>query len=56
MFLNHGFHKDPILTGAAIITALQSISREVDLMRGAVVITVGYFHGGIKTNIIPENS
>ena len=49
--------KDPILAGAAIINALQTIiSRETDLMKGAVVITVGYFHGGIKTNIIPETA
>jgi amidohydrolase len=49
--------KDPILAGAAIINALQSIvSREIDLMRGAAVITVGYFHGGIKVNIIPKTA
>lgn len=49
--------KDPILAGAAIITSLQSIiSREVDLMKGAAVITVGYFHGGIKVNIIPKTA
>ena len=49
--------KDPILAGAAIINALQSIiSREVDLMKGAAVITVGYFHGGIKVNIIPKTA
>ncbi|MGZ4857673.1 MAG: M20 metallopeptidase family protein, partial [Methanobacteriaceae archaeon] len=49
--------KDPILAGAAIINALQTIiSREVDLMKGAAVITVGYFHAGIKNNIIPENA
>jgi metal-dependent amidase/aminoacylase/carboxypeptidase family protein len=41
----------------AIINALQTIiSREVDLMKGAAVITVGYFHAGIKTNIIPETA
>jgi amidohydrolase len=49
--------KDPILAGAAIINALQTIiSREVDLMKGAAVITVGYFHGGIKVNIIPKTA
>jgi amidohydrolase len=49
--------KDPILTGAAIINALQTIvSREVDLLKGAAVITVGYFHGGIKVNIIPKTA
>src|SRR4030042_4031633 len=49
--------RDPILAGAAIINALQTIvSREVDLMKGAAVITVGYFHGGIKVNIIPKTA
>jgi amidohydrolase len=49
--------KDPIMAGAAIINALQTIiSREADLMKGATVITVGYFHAGIKTNIIPETA
>jgi amidohydrolase len=49
--------KDPILAGSAVINSLQTIiSREVDLQRGAAVITVGYFHGGIKVNIIPDKS
>jgi len=49
--------KDPILAGAAIINALQTIvSRDVDLLKGAAVITVGYFHGGIKVNIIPKTA
>jgi amidohydrolase len=47
--------KDPIVAGSAIVNALQTIiSREVDLQRGAAVITVGYFYGGIKVNIIPN--
>lgn len=47
--------KDPIVAGAAIINSLQSIvSREADLLKGAAVVTVGYFHSGIKVNIIPE--
>ena len=47
--------KDPIVAGASIINSLQTIvSREADLMKGAAVVTVGYFHGGIKVNIIPE--
>lgn len=47
--------KDPIVAGSAIVNALQTIiSREVDLQRGAAVITVGYFYGGIKVNIIPD--
>lgn len=47
--------KDPIMAGCAIVNALQTIiSREVDLQKGAAVITVGYFYGGIKVNIIPD--
>ncbi len=47
--------KDPIVAGSAVVNALQTIiSREVDLQRGAAVITVGYFYGGIKVNIIPN--
>ena len=49
--------KDPIVAGASIINSLQTIvSREADLMRGAAVVTVGYFHSGIKVNIIPESA
>jgi len=49
--------KDPIVAGASLITSLQTlISREVDLQKGAAVITVGYFWGGIKVNIIPEGA
>lgn len=49
--------KDPILAGASIINSLQTIiSRDVDLQKGAAVITAGYFHGGIKVNIIPEEA
>lgn len=48
--------RDPIVAGAAIINSLQTIvSREADLMKGAAVVTVGYFHGGIKVNIIPDH-
>lgn len=49
--------KDPILAGASIINSLQTIiSRDVDLQKGAAVITAGYFHGGVKTNIIPDKA
>lgn len=49
--------KDPILAGSTIINALQTIiSRDVDLQKGAAVITAGYFHGGVKVNIIPDNA
>lgn len=49
--------KDPIVAGASLINSLQTlISREVDLQKGAAVITVGYFWSGIKVNIIPEGA
>lgn len=49
--------KDPIVAGASLINSLQTlISREVDLQKGAAVVTVGYFWGGIKVNIIPEGA
>ncbi|MBV1767024.1 MAG: amidohydrolase, partial [Methanobacterium sp.] len=49
--------KDPIVAGASLINSLQTlISREVDLQKGAAVITVGYFWGGVKVNIIPEGA
>ena len=49
--------KDPIVTGAQIVTNLQSIvSRQVDLSAGAAVVSVGQFNGGNRNNIIPESA
>jgi amidohydrolase len=46
---------DPIVTAAQIITGLQTIvSRSVQLTRDAAVVTVGSVHGGVRSNIIPE--
>ena len=46
---------DPIVTGAQVVTALQTVvSRNVDPTQLAVV-TVGTFHGGTKENIIPDS-
>jgi amidohydrolase len=46
---------DPIVTSAQIINALQTIvSRQAPLIEGAAVITVGSIHGGVRSNIIPE--
>ncbi|MFA9391279.1 MAG: amidohydrolase [Prolixibacteraceae bacterium] len=46
---------DPIVTGAQIVNALQTIvSRNVALNEGGAVITVGSFHGGTRENIISE--
>ncbi len=45
---------DPIVAGAAIVMALQTIvSRNIDACDPAVV-TVGSFHGGTASNIIPN--
>lgn len=46
---------DPIVVGAQIVTALQTIvSRQEDLSKAPVVITVGKLHAGVRENIIPE--
>ncbi|MGE4249944.1 MAG: M20 aminoacylase family protein [Parvibaculaceae bacterium] len=47
---------DPIVAGAAVVTALQTIvSRNVDPAEAAVV-TVGMFNAGTACNIIPESA
>ncbi|RTL56103.1 MAG: amidohydrolase [Sphingobacteriales bacterium] len=49
--------KDPIAIGAQIVTGLQNIvSRQEDLTKAPVVITVGKFHSGLRSNIIPEEA
>ncbi|MCX6314129.1 MAG: amidohydrolase [Sphingobacteriales bacterium] len=46
---------DPIVISAQIIEGLQNIiSRQMDLTKAPVVITVGKIQGGIRNNIIPE--
>jgi hippurate hydrolase len=48
--------KDPIVLGAKIVMALQTlVSRETDPQDPAVV-TVGAFHAGSKHNIIPDEA
>ncbi len=45
---------DPIVLGAAIVTRLQTIvAREIS-PRQTAVVTVGSFHAGTKSNIIPD--
>jgi amidohydrolase len=56
----HGAHphhcKDPIVAGANLVTQLQSlISRELPPLDSAV-ISIGCFHAGTATNIIPEEA
>jgi amidohydrolase len=46
---------DPVATGAQIINSLQQIvSRQQDLTKAPVVLTVGKINSGVRNNIIPE--
>lgn len=46
---------DTVVTAAQIVNALQTIvSRNLDLTGSAAVVTVGSIHGGVRSNIIPE--
>lgn len=46
---------DPIVVSAQIIEGLQMIvSRQSELTKAPVVITVGKIHGGVRNNIIPD--
>lgn len=48
---------DPIYVSSQIIQALQGIvSRESDLTKAPVVISVGAIHSGVRFNIIPEDA
>ena len=48
--------KDPVIVGAYIVTALQTlVSREIDPQKPAVV-TVGAFNAGTKHNIISDHA
>jgi amidohydrolase len=48
---------DPIAISAEIISGLQQIvSRQMDLTKAPVVITVGKISAGVRNNIIPEES
>ena len=46
---------DPIVTAAQLINSLQTIvSRQLKLTQDAAVVTIGSIHGGVRSNIIPE--
>lgn len=48
---------DPIVVGAQIVTALQTIvSRRVDITSAPAVVTVGTFNAGVRNNIIPDEA
>jgi amidohydrolase len=46
---------DPIVVSSQIINSLQTIvSRQLKLTKQAAVVTIGSIHGGVRSNIIPE--
>ncbi len=48
---------DPIVAGAQIVTALQTIvSRQVDVTVSPAVVTVGTFESGMRYNIVPDRA
>jgi amidohydrolase len=48
---------DPIVVGAQIVTALQTIvSRSVDITQLPAIVSVGQFQSGVRNNIIPETA
>jgi amidohydrolase len=48
---------DPVIVSSQVLSGLQTIvSRQSELTKGAVVITVGSIHAGVRRNIIPETA
>jgi amidohydrolase len=48
---------DPIMTSVKIIDGLQTlVSREMDLTKEAVVLSIGKITSGVRSNIIPESA
>jgi len=46
---------DPIVTASQIVMGLQTIvSRTLDITENPAIVTVGTFHGGVRSNIVPE--
>lgn len=46
---------DPIVVSAQIINSLQTVvSRNLNITQNAGVVTIGSIHGGVRSNIIPE--
>lgn len=47
---------DPITVAAQIVTALQTIpSRQLDVTKAPVVVSIGRIQGGVRSNIIPDS-
>lgn len=46
---------DPVVTSAQMIMSLQTIvSREIEVVEDAAVVSIGSIHGGVRSNIIPN--
>lgn len=46
---------DPVVVASQIVTALQTItSRQIDVVRSPGIVTIATFHGGVRSNIIPD--
>ncbi|MBL6749061.1 MAG: amidohydrolase [Nevskia sp.] len=46
---------DPIVAAAQVVLGLQTItSRQMDLTRAPLVVTIGKIEGGVRQNIVPE--
>ena len=47
---------DPIVTASQIVMGLQTIaSRQVDVTKAPIIVTVGQINGGVRNNIIPDS-
>jgi amidohydrolase len=47
---------DPIVVAAQIVMGLQTIaSRQMDVTKAPVIVTVGAINGGVRNNIIPDS-
>jgi amidohydrolase len=47
---------DPIVTSAQIVLGLQTIaSRQVDVTKAPIIVTIGQINGGVRGNIIPDS-
>jgi amidohydrolase len=48
---------DPVVVGSQIVNSLQTIvSRQTELTKSPVVVTVGSFHAGVRRNIIADEA
>ena len=47
---------DPIVTASQIVVGLQTIaSRQANVMKAPIIVTIGQINGGVRNNIIPDS-